>query len=44
MTQTSQREALGNSDPLLPRHLDDARQLAAVLRLCIDKDVHLLFS
>lgn len=31
------------ADPLLGQHIEDARQLALVLRLCIDKDVELLF-
>jgi hypothetical protein len=31
------------ADPLLQRHIEDARQLALVLRLCIEKDVELLF-
>ncbi|WP_051858602.1 hypothetical protein [Streptomyces cellulosae] len=31
-------------DSLLQRHLDDARQLVAVLQLCIQKDVALLFG
>lgn len=34
----------GNVDPLLRRHIDSARQLVVVLRLCIEKDVDLLFS
>ncbi|MEU6230516.1 hypothetical protein ABZ855_43530, partial [Streptomyces sp. NPDC047042] len=29
-------------DSLLRRHLDDARQLTVVLRLCVEKDVELL--
>ncbi|MFD4553026.1 hypothetical protein ACFWP5_01675 [Streptomyces sp. NPDC058469] len=31
-------------DPLVQRHRTDARNLAGVLRFCIDKDVDLLFS
>ncbi|WRZ95474.1 hypothetical protein OHB54_44510 [Streptomyces sp. NBC_01007] len=31
------------ADPLLQQHIEDARQLAFVLRLCIQKDVELLF-
>ncbi len=31
-------------DPLAQRHRADARNLAIVLRFCIDKDVDLLFS
>jgi hypothetical protein len=31
-------------DPLLQAHLDDARQLAVVLRLCVAKDVALIFG
>ncbi|MFD8376890.1 hypothetical protein ACFV2Z_40135 [Streptomyces sp. NPDC059688] len=32
------------TDPLLPRHIDDARQLVIVLQLCIEKGVDLLFG
>ena len=31
-------------DPLVQRHMTDVRDLAIVLRFCIDKDVDLLFS
>ncbi|MET9699549.1 hypothetical protein ABZY31_21850 [Streptomyces sp. NPDC006529] len=31
------------SDQLLQQHIEDARQLASVLRLCVDKDVPLVF-
>ncbi|WP_409474672.1 hypothetical protein [Streptomyces sp. HC307] len=34
----------GSIDPLLQRHIDDARQLVVVLQLCIEKDVDLLFG
>jgi hypothetical protein len=34
----------GSTDPLLQRNIDDARQLVVVLRLCIEKDVDLLFG
>ncbi|MGW1604847.1 hypothetical protein [Streptomyces eurythermus] len=34
----------GTTDPLLQRHIDDARQLVVVLQLCIEKDVDLLFG
>ncbi|MFF5407006.1 hypothetical protein ACFY8K_31060 [Streptomyces misionensis] len=34
----------GSIDPLLQRHVDDARQLVVVLQLCIEKDVDLLFG
>ncbi|MFJ9929684.1 hypothetical protein ACIRU5_27115 [Streptomyces misionensis] len=34
----------GSTDPLLQRHIDDARQLVVVLQLCIEKDVDLLFG
>jgi len=30
-------------DPLLRQHADDAQRLAVVLRLCVEKDVELLF-
>ncbi|MEW2435504.1 hypothetical protein AB0952_15210 [Streptomyces caniferus] len=32
------------SDPVLQRRIDDARQLAVVMRLCLDKDVELIFG
>jgi hypothetical protein len=32
-----------SNDPLLHQHTEDARQLAGVLRLCIEKDVPLVF-
>ncbi|GAA0930429.1 hypothetical protein ACFQ10_26250 [Streptomyces indonesiensis] len=32
------------SDPVLQRHLDDARQLVAVMRFCLNKDVELIFG
>jgi hypothetical protein len=35
---------VGSIDPLLQRHLDDARQFVFVLQLCIEKDVDLLFG
>ncbi|MGW5036413.1 hypothetical protein ACWEQW_34695 [Streptomyces nigra] len=31
-------------EPLLQRHLDDVRQFVIVLRLCLEKDVDLLFG
>ncbi|MBJ6613668.1 hypothetical protein [Streptomyces sp. I4(2020)] len=34
----------GSIDPLLQRHLDDVRQFVIVLRLCLEKDVDLLFG
>lgn len=34
----------GSTDPLLQRHIDDARQLVVVLQLRIEKDVDLLFG
>ncbi|MGW1592782.1 hypothetical protein [Streptomyces sp. NPDC002343] len=33
-----------STDPLLQRHIDDARQLVVVLQLCVEKDVDLLFG
>jgi hypothetical protein len=33
-----------STDPLLQRHIDDARQLEVVLQLCIEKNVDLLFG
>ncbi|MFJ2823513.1 hypothetical protein ACIO7M_20700 [Streptomyces toxytricini] len=32
-----------DSDQLLQQHIEDARQLAGVLRICIEKDVPLVF-
>ncbi|WP_413800174.1 hypothetical protein [Streptomyces iranensis] len=32
------------SDPVLQRHTDDARQLVAVMRFCLNKDVALIFG
>ncbi|MBP8536859.1 hypothetical protein [Streptomyces sp. MK37H] len=32
------------SDPVLQRHIDDARQLVAVMRFCLNKDVELIFG
>ncbi|MFJ8035994.1 hypothetical protein [Streptomyces sp. NPDC096032] len=32
------------TDPLLQRHIADARQLVIVLQLCVEKDVDLLFG
>ncbi|MFE2103022.1 hypothetical protein [Streptomyces sp. NPDC059468] len=34
----------GSTDPLLQRHMDNARQLVVVLQLCIERDVDLLFG
>jgi hypothetical protein len=34
----------GGADPLLQRHMDDARQLVVVLQFCIEKDVDLRFG
>ncbi len=34
----------GSSDPLLQRHIDDIRQVMVVLRLCVEKDVDLVFG
>ncbi|MFG3261810.1 MULTISPECIES: hypothetical protein [Streptomyces] len=31
-------------EPLLHRHLDDARQFVVVLQLCVERDVDLLFG
>lgn len=33
-----------DSDPALGRRIDDARQLVAVMKLCLDKDVELIFG
>ncbi|MEV7384102.1 hypothetical protein [Streptomyces lydicus] len=38
-----QRQSDG-SDPVLQRRIDDAHQLVAVMRLCLDKDVELIFG
>ncbi|MFI0734992.1 hypothetical protein ACH4S9_39330 [Streptomyces sp. NPDC021225] len=32
------------SDPVLQRHTDDAHQLVAVMRFCLNKDVALIFG
>ncbi|MFJ1975427.1 hypothetical protein ACIO93_43270 [Streptomyces sp. NPDC087903] len=32
------------SDLVLQRRIDDGRQLVAVMRLCLDKDVELVFG
>ncbi|WP_336047776.1 hypothetical protein [Streptomyces sp. CA2R101] len=32
------------SDPVLQRHINDARQLVAVMRFCLNKDVELIFG
>ncbi|MEU6159075.1 hypothetical protein [Streptomyces sp. NPDC047130] len=32
------------SDPVVRQHLDDLRQLVAVLRYCVEKDVGLVFG
>ncbi|MEU1820360.1 hypothetical protein ABZ543_35060 [Streptomyces roseifaciens] len=32
------------SDPVLRRRIDDTRRLVAVMRLCVDKDVELIFG
>ncbi|MER5432198.1 hypothetical protein [Streptomyces sp. NPDC002588] len=34
----------GSVSPLLQRHIDDARRLTAVVQLCVEKDVGLLFG
>ncbi|MEV5434156.1 hypothetical protein [Streptomyces sp. NPDC052701] len=33
-----------DGDPVLPRRIDDARQLVTVMKHCLDKDVELLFG
>ncbi|MET4922389.1 hypothetical protein P3L51_08500 [Streptomyces sp. PSRA5] len=33
-----------DSDPVLRRRLEDTRQLVAVMNLCLDKDVELIFG
>lgn len=33
-----------DSDPVLQRRIDDTRQLVVVMRLCLDKDVELIFG
>ncbi|WP_409469951.1 hypothetical protein [Streptomyces sp. HC307] len=34
----------GSIEPVLRRHVDDARQLVVVLQFCVEKDVDLLFG
>ncbi len=34
----------GSADPLVRRHRDDARRLAVVAQICVDKSVELLFG
>jgi hypothetical protein len=43
LEQIARREETEH-DPLLQRHIDDARQLVTVLRFCIEKNVDLLFA
>lgn len=38
-----QRQQVGG-DPVLQRRIDDVRQLVAVMRFCLDKDVGLVFG
>ncbi|SFY28837.1 hypothetical protein [Streptomyces atratus] len=33
-----------DSDPVLQRRIDDTRQLIVVMRLCLDKDIELIFG
>ena len=34
----------GSAAPFLQQHIDDARQLAVVLQLCVEKDIDLIFG
>ncbi|MET9854937.1 hypothetical protein ABZY57_18570 [Streptomyces sp. NPDC006450] len=34
----------GDSDPVLGRRIDDVRELIAVMKFCLDKDVELIFG
>lgn len=38
------RRQSGDSDPVFRRRIDDVTQLVAVLRVCVDKDVELIFG
>ncbi|CAL9661768.1 hypothetical protein SUDANB108_07047 [Streptomyces sp. enrichment culture] len=44
MQEIADQPQEGSIDPLLQRHVDNARQLMVVLQLCIEKDVDLLFG
>ncbi|MFF7155718.1 hypothetical protein [Streptomyces sp. NPDC008139] len=44
LQEIADRPQQDGTDPLLQRHIDDARQLAVVLQLCIEKDIDLLFG
>lgn len=44
LQEIGDRRDPASAAPLLPRHLDDVRQLVVVLQRCVEKDVDLLFS
>ncbi|MEV4056483.1 hypothetical protein AB0J55_35210 [Amycolatopsis sp. NPDC049688] len=44
LQEITSRSQGGSTDPLLQRHMDDARRLLVVLQLCIEKDVDLHFA
>ncbi|MFJ4536640.1 hypothetical protein ACIP39_11820 [Streptomyces tibetensis] len=42
--EIAQQKPEAGNDPILQRHIDDTRQLVAVLQLCVEKDVDLIFG
>ncbi|MFD7403795.1 hypothetical protein ACFV7R_14230 [Streptomyces sp. NPDC059866] len=44
LQQIADQRHEGSIEPLLQRHIDDARQLVIVLQFCVGKDVDLLFG
>ncbi|WP_105974395.1 hypothetical protein [Streptomyces geranii] len=43
LAEIADRWSEGGDDPVVRRHIDDARQLVVVLRCCVEKDVDLFF-
>lgn len=44
LQEIAEKSAVGSTDRLLQRHVEDAHQLVVVLQLCVEKDVDLLFG
>ncbi|MFI1537733.1 hypothetical protein [Streptomyces anandii] len=44
LEEIAQQKPEAGNDPTLQRHIDDTRQLVAVLQLCVEKDVDLIFG
>jgi hypothetical protein len=44
LQQIADQRHEGSIEPVVQRHIDDARQLVAVLQFCAEKDVDLLFG